>query len=83
MSLTIMDVTKRFKKRVAVDHFSMEFQSGVYGLLGPNGAGKTTLLRCICGLYRLDGGAVQGGENPGYLPQSFGMFRELTLFQMM
>ena len=83
MSLTIMDVTKRFKKRVAVDHFSMEFQPGVYGLLGPNGAGKTTLLRCICGLYRLDGGAVQGGENPGYLPQSFGMFRELTLFQMM
>ena len=83
MSLTIMDVTKRFKKRVAVDHFSMEFQPGVYGLLGPNGAGKTTLLRSICGLYRLDGGAVQGGENPGYLPQSFGMFRELTLFQMM
>ena len=83
MSLTIMDVTKRFKKRVAVDHFSMEFHPGVYGLLGPNGAGKTTLLRCICGLYRLDGGAVQGGENPGYLPQSFGMFRELTLFQMM
>ena len=83
MSLTIMDVTKRFKKRVAVDHFSMEFQPGVYGLLGPNGAGKTTLLRCICGLYRLDGGAVQDGENPGYLPQSFGMFRELTLFQMM
>lgn len=83
MSLTIMDVTKRFKKRVAVDHFSMEFHPGVYGLLGPNGAGKTTLLRCICGLYRLNGGAVQGGENPGYLPQSFGMFRELTLFQMM
>ena len=83
MSLTIMDVTKRFKERVAVDHFSMEFQPGVYGLLGPNGAGKTTLLRCICGLYRLNGGAVQGGENPGYLPQSFGMFRELTLFQMM
>ena len=83
MSLTIMDVTKRFKKRVAVDHFSMEFHPGVYGLLGPNGAGKTTLLRCICGLYRLNGGAVQGGENPGYLPQSFGRFRELTLFQMM
>ena len=77
MTLTLKDVTKRFKKRVAVDRFSMEFQPGVYGLLGPNGAGKTTLLRCICGLYRLDGGAVQGGENPGYLPQSFGMFREL------
>ena len=83
MSLTVMDVTKRFKKRVAVDHFSMEFQPGVYGLLGPNGAGKTTLLRCICGLYRLDRRRCPRRENPGYLPQSFGMFRELTLFQMM
>lgn len=83
MSFTVMDVTKRFKKRVAVDHFSMEFQPGVYGLLGPNGAGKTTLLRCICGLYHLDSGSIQGGKCPGYLPQSFGMFRELTLFQMM
>ena len=42
MTLTLKDVTKRFKKRVAVDRFSMEFQPGVYGLLGPNGAGKTT-----------------------------------------
>ena len=83
MTLTLKDVTKRFKKRVAVDRFSMEFQPGVYGLLGPNGAGKTTLLRCICGLYRLNGGSIQGGESPGYLPQSFGMFRELTLTQMM
>ena len=83
MTLTLEDVTKRFKKRVAVDRFSMEFQPGVYGLLGPNGAGKTTLLRCICGLYRLNGGSIQGGESPGYLPQSFGMFRELTLTQMM
>ena len=83
MTLTLKDVTKRFKNRVAVDRFSMEFQPGVYGLLGPNGAGKTTLLRCICGLYRLNGGSIQGGESPGYLPQSFGMFRELTLTQMM
>ena len=26
MTLTLKDVTKRFKKRVAVDRFSMEFQ---------------------------------------------------------
>ena len=74
MSLTVMDVTKRFKKRVAVDHFSMEFQPGVYGLLGPNGAGKTTLLRCICGLYRLDGGTVQAGRTRAIFPRALACF---------
>ena len=42
----------------------------ITALIGPNGAGKTTLLRCICGLYRLNGGSIQGGENPGYLPRA-------------
>ena len=70
MTLTLEDVTKRFKKRVAVDRFSMEFQPGVYGLLGPNGAGKTTLLRCICGLYRLNGGSIQAGRTPATCPRA-------------
>ena len=31
----------------------------VLGFIGPNGAGKTTTLRCLAGLVRPDGGAVQ------------------------
>ncbi len=84
MMVELRNCTKAFKKRRAVDGFSMQFGNGVYGLLGPNGAGKTTLMRCICGLYKLDSGNIEGAGGPiGYLPQQFGMFRELTLAQMM
>lgn len=82
--LTIKECTKIFKKRKAIDGLSMQFENGVYGLLGPNGAGKTTLMRCICGLYRLNSGSINSeGDTIGYLPQQFGMFKELTVFQMM
>lgn len=82
--LVVKNCTKRFRKKVAVDSLSIVFKNGVTGLLGPNGAGKTTLLRCICGLYSLDTGSIEtGGGKIGYLPQQFGMFRGLTLYQMM
>ncbi len=80
----INECTKRFRKRVAVNKLSATLDTGIVGLLGPNGAGKTTLLRCICGLYKLNEGSIQGGGNSvGYLPQQFGMFRSLTVNQMM
>lgn len=84
MNLTISNCTKKFRNKRALDNFSVEFQEGTYGILGPNGAGKTTLLRCICGLCNFDSGIIQGvGEQVGYLPQSFGVFRELTVLQML
>lgn len=80
----LIECTKRFRKRIAVDHLSATLDTGIIGLLGPNGAGKTTLLRCICGVYKLNGGAIQGGEDGiGYLPQQFGMFKALSVYQMM
>lgn len=89
--LKISNVSKRFKKTQALDDFSALLDKGVHGLLGPNGAGKTTLLRSICGFYHIDGGSIQfdqqdiasGGNDIGYLPQKFGMFKELTVFEMM
>ncbi len=82
--LKLNECTKRFKKINAVDGFSMEFEKGVYGLLGPNGAGKTTLLRSICGIYNLNSGSIDGAnDNIGYLPQHFGAFKQLKVFEMM
>ena len=82
--ITISNLTKSFKKTLAVNNFSFEFDNKIYGLLGPNGAGKTTLLRCLAGLYDYTGSIKENGKeisslkeqerNIGYLPQKFGMF---------
>ena len=67
-----------------MDYLSATLDTGIIGLLGPNGAGKTTLLRCICGVYKLNGGSIQGEEDGiGYFPQQFGMFKALSVYQMM
>lgn len=92
--LTIEHLRKIFKKKVILDGIDLVLESGVYGLLGINGAGKTTLIRCISGLYRPTAGAVRyEGENVcgsadfkrtlGYLPQSYSMFPDLTLEEML
>jgi ABC-2 type transport system ATP-binding protein len=44
-------LTKQFGDLVAVDHVSLEVESGtVFSLLGPNGAGKTTMVRMLATL---------------------------------
>ena len=62
--------------------------------LGRNGAGKTTLLRCISKLYPVDNDIIFYNENDinkdrkyleyiGYLPQLFGMYKDLSVKDMM
>lgn len=81
--IKIKDCTKKFKKKNALDHFSVDLDYGVYGLLGPNGAGKTTLMRCLCDLYKPDGGTIEKPAEIGYLPQKFGMLQQLKVYNMM
>ena len=51
-------LTKRFKKRVAVDGVDLRIPRGsAFGYLGPNGAGKTTLIRMLLGLTRPTAGS--------------------------
>lgn len=82
--VTMTNVTKRFRKRVALNNISLELDKGCYGLLGPNGAGKTTLLRCLLDLYSPTSGNITiHTGNIGYLPQKFGAFRELSVYDML
>lgn len=87
MSLDIKDVSKRYKNGViALDHFTLKIDPGMFGLLGPNGAGKSTLMRILSTLQLPDEGSItfQGTDvlkDPftlrsqlGYLPQSFGVY---------
>jgi len=55
--IEVANLTKRFRKTVAVENLSFKVREGaVTAFLGPNGAGKTTTLRIILGLVR----ATQG-----------------------
>lgn len=87
-------LTKKFGKKQALQELSFSFGEGIYGLVGPNGAGKTTFLRCLIGVYPptagrvLYNGAPVGRKNDvtrhlGYLPQKFGIYPELTVWEAM
>lgn len=79
-------LTKKFRRKKVLDHVSLKLENGVYGMLGPNGAGKTTLIRCLLGLYPINGGNIKMDilcHQIGYLPQNFGLFRELTVYDML
>ena len=57
--LSMMDVTKHFGSRRAVDGVSLEIAAGEsLVMLGPSGCGKTTLLRLIAGLEIPDSGEI-------------------------
>jgi len=56
----IQGLTRRFKKKVALDNVSLDVPRGVvYGLVGGNGAGKTTMIKHILGLLKPQSGTVR------------------------
>jgi ABC-2 type transport system ATP-binding protein len=88
------DLTRRFGKRVAVDHLNLQVRAGeLYGFLGPNGAGKSTTLRMLCGILEPSegGGTVLGFDltrDPeriksviGYMSQKFSLYDDLSVME--
>ena len=65
-----IDLTKRFKDLVAVDHLNLDIEEGeIFGLLGPNGAGKTTTVLMLSTVIKpTDGTAVVGEYDIGKSP---------------
>ena len=58
--LTTHDLSKRYRKLLALDKLSFSVPEGsVYGLLGPNGAGKTTALKLAMNLHPPTAGEAQ------------------------
>ena len=74
--IEIVNLTKRFDQKVAVDNLSVDIGSGVSGLVGENGAGKSTLFRLISGVYQPDGGQVTIDD----LPNDTKAAKELVFF---
>ncbi|MEU8518860.1 ABC transporter ATP-binding protein [Streptomyces sp. NBC_01216] len=58
-AVEVVDVTKSYGDRRAVDGVSLRIRRGeFFGLLGPNGAGKSTLVEIMEGLRKADSGSV-------------------------
>ncbi|MCX6377488.1 MAG: ABC transporter ATP-binding protein [Armatimonadetes bacterium] len=89
------ELTKRFRRRTAVDHLSMQVPIGsVFAFLGRNGAGKTTTIRILLNLLdRTSGDAYVLGLNParddteikrrvGYVAEAQRMYEWMTVKQL-
>jgi ABC-2 type transport system ATP-binding protein len=58
--IELIEVTKRFGPKLAVDGLSLHVRRGeLLAFLGPNGAGKTTTIKMICGLLSPTSGKVR------------------------
>jgi ABC-2 type transport system ATP-binding protein len=61
--ITAEKLTKRYKKKLAVDSLSFTVETGkVTGFLGPNGAGKSTTMRLMLGLDNGGGNTTFDGK---------------------
>lgn len=79
--LTIEKLDYRIKNRKILSQITLSLGEGVYGLTGSNGSGKTTLMRCIAHICKPTAGRIERPPRAGYLPQKFGVFGELTVFE--
>lgn len=56
-------LTKKYRKKVAVENISFDVETGkVTGFLGPNGAGKSTTMRLMLGLDNGGGSTTYDGK---------------------
>jgi len=71
-AISVLDLTKRYGERNAVDHISFEVPRGtICGFVGPNGAGKTTTIRMLLGLVKPTAGAGTVLGEPLTHPERF------------
>lgn len=87
VEIQIENVSKKYGKKTVLKNINLNIRKGIFGLLGSNGAGKTTLMKCLVGLVKYEGQIefLMGEKNQtesiriGYLPQSFMLFKQLTV----
>ena len=94
LAIRLRGLGKRFGTRTALRGIDLGLEGPqLVGVVGPDGAGKTTLLRSIAGLLEIEAreATVLGFDlradvvplkaRVGYVPQSFGLQRDLSVLE--
>jgi ABC-2 type transport system ATP-binding protein len=81
-------LTKAYKKRVAVEDFTLSVDVPIFGFLGQNGAGKTTIMKMTVGLLTPTSGTItiDGAlsshpifkKKLGYMPETPYFYERMT-----
>ncbi|MHA1315205.1 MAG: ABC transporter ATP-binding protein [Candidatus Helarchaeota archaeon] len=89
------NLTKYYKKTLALDGLNEKIPKGITGFIGPNGAGKTTTIKILMGLVRPTNGTIyvfgqdilkRGIEirkKIGYLPERNALLLNQTAFSFL
>lgn len=94
-AVEVVNVTVRYRRRVALDTVSAQLSGGIVGVLGPNGAGKTSLLsvlatvsRPAAGRARVHGHDISSRAGRaaargliGWLPQRFDLSGSMSVWE--
>ncbi|HHW31689.1 MAG TPA: ABC transporter ATP-binding protein [Clostridiaceae bacterium] len=93
VAIEVKNVTKNYKKNIAVDNVSLTInRHEIFGLVGPNGAGKSTLISMLITLIKPDSGDIIVEGNSvltqaanirkmiGFVPQDIALYPTLTAY---
>jgi putative ABC transport system ATP-binding protein len=96
VTLELVNFSKRYGKKIVIDHITLTFEAGKsYALVGVSGSGKTTLLNSIGRLEKIQSGKIRlDGEDIweisertffrdylGYVFQSYSLLENKTVKQ--
>ncbi|SHJ86074.1 ABC-2 type transport system ATP-binding protein [Anaerocolumna jejuensis DSM 15929] len=89
--LQIINLSKSYEGKKAVDNLSLEVEAGdIYGFIGHNGAGKTTTLKAVSGILDFEEGdiiidgisvkkdALSCKKKMAYIPDNPDIYEHLT-----
>ncbi len=91
--IIVENVTKRFKKKIVLNHINAEFTSGkITGFVGENGSGKTVMMKLLIGLMKPSEGRILYNRKElkkeidflpscGFIIENPGFYDELTGFE--
>jgi len=92
MSISVKNISKKYKTVLALQNITFEVQEGeLFGLIGPDGAGKTTLFRLLTTLLIPNEGSAKVANydvlkqvkeirnSVGYMPGKFSLYQDLTI----